>query len=322
MVGYNPHESVHLSPLEYAIAGAVSGSITRSICQPLDVLKIRFQLQVEPIKKQSGSKYSGLAQASWKILKEEGWRAGWKGHKAAQVLSILYAMAQYTSFEVLTKGAWLFLPVEMTTSNWRSVTHTVCGGLSGCVATTVIHPLDVLRTRFIAQGEPKTYANLTDATRKIFAAEGPRGFYRGLSPAIMQIAPQMGLQFGFYSLFVGLWNRSKGAWTVKTPGNLESLICGSVAGVLSKILIYPLDVSKKRLQVQGFEAARRGFGITRSYSGLLACLLQVGREEGLRGLYKGLSPGLLKAAATAGLHFSIYEHVCDTFLLIKVTSSD
>lgn len=36
-----------------------------------------------------------------------------------------------------------------------SSVHFVCGGLSACVATLAVHPADVLRTRFAAQGEPK-----------------------------------------------------------------------------------------------------------------------------------------------------------------------
>lgn len=35
---------------DVAIAGAVSGCLTRAILSPVDVLKIRFQLQLEPIK--------------------------------------------------------------------------------------------------------------------------------------------------------------------------------------------------------------------------------------------------------------------------------
>jgi hypothetical protein len=39
-----------------------------------------------------------------------------------------------------------------------------------------------------------------------------------------------------------------------------SLICGSLAGVCAKTFVYPLDVARKRLQIQGFQHARVGFG--------------------------------------------------------------
>lgn len=38
---------------------------------------------------------------------------------------------------------------------YNTVTHFVCGGLAGCLSSTVAQPLDVLRTRLVAQGEPK-----------------------------------------------------------------------------------------------------------------------------------------------------------------------
>lgn len=97
----------------------------------------------------------------------------------------------------------------------------------------------------------------------------------------------------------------------------ESLVCGSGSGFVSKFIIFPLDVVKKRLQVQGFESAREKFGATRQYSGLIGCLMKVAREEGVQGLFKGSSPGLLKAALVGGCNFSIYEQVCRTIALFK-----
>lgn len=44
MVGYDPHEKIHLSSVAHAVAGAVSGAASRALTQPLDVIKIRFQV--------------------------------------------------------------------------------------------------------------------------------------------------------------------------------------------------------------------------------------------------------------------------------------
>lgn len=63
------------------------------------------------------------------------------------------------------------------------------------------------------------YLGLADACKQIWRSEGAYGFYKGLSPALLQVMPQMGLQFGFYSLFTGLWNKSKGTWLYSAPGN-------------------------------------------------------------------------------------------------------
>ena len=44
VVGFTPEKERKLSPLDYGIAGAVSGAATRGVIQPLDVVKIRFQV--------------------------------------------------------------------------------------------------------------------------------------------------------------------------------------------------------------------------------------------------------------------------------------
>lgn len=38
---------------------------------------------------------------------------------------------------------------------YRGVTDFVCGAVAGCCAMTTAMPLDVIRTRLVAQGEPK-----------------------------------------------------------------------------------------------------------------------------------------------------------------------
>lgn len=65
---------------------------------------------------------------------------------------------QFTSFEFLTKVVHETTPYDSQTSG----VHFVCGGLAACSATVVCQPLDTLRTRFAAQGEPKVDASVTN----------------------------------------------------------------------------------------------------------------------------------------------------------------
>lgn len=103
--------------------------------------------------------------------------------------------------------------------------------------------------------------------------------------------------------------------------SLEAIVCGSGSGALSKFMVYPLDVVKKRLQVQGFEEARKFFGGVRNYNGLIHCVVVSIQEEGIRSLFKGLYPSLLKAALVSGINFCVYENVCRLLVLYNAKNN-
>lgn len=126
MVGYNSVNQ-KLNQFDFALAGGGSGFITRGLCQPLDVLKIRFQLQIEPISHKSTSKYKSIFQAVLLIFHEEGLKAFWKGHVPAQWLSIIYGIAQFWTFEVLTKQA----SILNIGTGMSPVINFTCGSIAG-----------------------------------------------------------------------------------------------------------------------------------------------------------------------------------------------
>lgn len=125
MVGYRDR-SKNLTQFDFALAGGGSGFITRALCQPLDVLKIRFQLQVEPISRKAVSKYRSIFHAVSVILQEEGIKAFWKGHIPAQWLSVTYGVVQFWTFEVLTQ--------QTSRLNLSSTLTPVVNFSCGCVA--------------------------------------------------------------------------------------------------------------------------------------------------------------------------------------------
>ncbi|KAF5304038.1 hypothetical protein FQA39_LY01823 [Lamprigera yunnana] len=293
----------HSNPYDLMLAGAMSGFVTRAACQPLDVLKIRFQLQVEPISKKYPSKYRSLFQATKLIIKEEGARALWKGHVPAQLLSVTYGLVQFWSFDIFVNKLKKF-NLDL---RYKPLVTFTCGALAGCSATLASFPFDVIRTRLVAQSENKMiYKGVLRAFIYTFRHENFFVLYRGVLPTFIQVAPHAGAQFMCYKFFDGLY-RSFFKIDQFTYTLTGSLISGSLAGLVAKTLIYPFDLVKKRMQIQGVQHFRVEFGQMFVCRGMLDCFKKILYVEGPLGLFKGLNPSLWKAVFTTALHFTTYE---------------
>jgi solute carrier family 25 thiamine pyrophosphate transporter 19 len=308
MVGFNPEpiNGKELSGYEYSEAGLASGIATRAIIQPLDVLKIRFQLQEEPMKGQKRGKYSGVIQSIRVIVSEEGIKAFWKGHVPAQGLSAVYGLVQFSTFEFFSRQ---FSTIGHL-SEYRKTTDFMAGAVAGFTAMTAAMPLDVIRTRLVAQGEPKVYRSLSHAAVKIWRYEKVPGLFRGIIPSLAQIAPFTGLQFLIYNYFSKIWNDY-----LPTYESTGALISGASAGTISKMILYPLDLVRHRLQVNAF--VRRGFGSTTRHKGMFKAIAGIVKKESVFGLFKGLWPSLIKAAANSGFSFLFYDFFCKLIIKTK-----
>jgi solute carrier family 25 folate transporter 32 len=79
----------------------------------------------------------------------------------------------------------------------------------------------------------------------------------------------------------------------------------------SGIVTCPLDVIKTKLQAQGgFQLRRNGKLIHTEtlYRGMVGTGKMIWRDEGIRGLYKGLGPMLLGYLPTWAVYLTIYDH--------------
>nr|XP_026689747.1 mitochondrial thiamine pyrophosphate carrier-like [Ciona intestinalis] len=300
MVGYDKEKETNI--LKSGIAGVFGGQITRALVCPIDVVKIRFQLQPGTVR--SELKYNGLIQAVKTIWKEESIYGFYKGHVPAQLLSMVYGGVQFASFEYITKAANEIIPHSKDDHSVRSVVHFGCGCLSGAICTLTSQPFDVVRTRFAAQKEPKQYRTVTSAIKGMYVGEGLSSFFKGLTPALSQIIPYSGFTFCFNSLLQGLWRECS-----FNEGPVSHTICGGGAGLMSKCIVYPMDVVKKRLQVQGFSEATISEVVT--YNGFRDCISTIKKQEGVRGFYKGLHVAAIKSTCTSALIFLTYECISD-----------
>ncbi|ORY37597.1 mitochondrial thiamine pyrophosphate carrier 1 [Rhizoclosmatium globosum] len=289
-------EKRHITKLQNAASGALAGVISRLVIAPLDVVKIRFQLQTtSPSVK---PKYRGITQSLILIAREEGLRALWKGNWPAEYLYLTYGALQFLVYHET-------MPLlASSTSSFLNPTaqSVVAGAFAGSIATLGTYPLDLLRTRFAMQGTTKVYQSLIGACGEIGRTEGIRGFYRGVWPSILQIAPYMGIMFGTQGA-VEKWFES-----IQSPYWVHAwdhFLSGGVAGIVSKTAVMPFDVVRKRLQVQGPSRTLYVLSDIPHYanSGFLACARQIIAQEGVHALYKGLWVGLIKTAPSSAITF-------------------
>lgn len=294
-----------------AIAGACTGAFTRAFAQPLDVLKIRFQLQIEPIGK--GSKYSSIPQAIGSIVKDEGVRTLWSGHIPAQLLSISYGIVQFSVFETLTD-----LCQKTDSHFYVNNKHWIIfcnGAIAATAATVASFPFDTVRTRLIAEQKThKAYKGFIDAFSAMVKYEGPSALFKGLIPTLGQIAPHAGIQFATYKILTGnvlnklpLFQRDSSFNSAVETTLFANLLAGSIAGLIAKTSTYPFDLVKKRMQIQGFQQYRQAFGKQMYCNGLLDCVKLTIIEEGFQALFKGYWPSMLKAGLVTALHFAVYD---------------
>lgn len=236
------------------------------------------------------------------IWRHEGITGFWKGNVPAEGLYLSYGAVQFLAYRS-TSQALSKIAEEGSIPMPGTVKSFISGAVAGTAATTVTYPLDLLRTRFAAQGTERVYNGLLASVRDITRHEGPAGFFRGLSAGIGQIVPYMGF---FFALYEGL---KPPLAIVHLPFGSGDAVAGVMASVLSKSVVFPLDTVRKRLQVQGPTRSKYvgGTRIPVYEQGVLSTIKMILRKEGTLGLYRGLTVSLVKAAPSSAVTMWAYE---------------
>lgn len=200
----------------------------------------------------------------------------------------------------------------------------VSGAVAGSAATIGSYPFDLLRTILASQGEPKVYPNMRSAFVNILETRGVRGLYSGLTPTLVEIIPYAGLQFGTYDTFkrwMMAWNRTRAPYAVDSDdslSNIQLFFCGLAAGTCAKVVCHPLDVVKKRFQIEGLQRdPRYGARVEhQAYRNMHDAMYRIMQAEGMAGLYKGFLPSIVKAAPASAVTFVAYEFIAEWLELL------
>ena len=95
---------------------------------------------------------------------------------------------------------------------------------------------------------------------------------------------------------------------LELPFGSGDAAAGVMASVLAKTGVFPLDLIRKRLQVQGPTRERFAGGVVPAYGkGVWRVGTKIVNTEGWRGLYRGLGVGLVKAAPASAVTMWTYE---------------
>eukprot|EP01134_Creolimax_fragrantissima_P007420 CFRG7420T1 len=298
----NPN--VGLSSAQSLTAGVLSGVVARTVTAPLELVKTLLQLQrahLSNVAKES--KYKGMLHAAYTITKEEGIAALWKGNAVGCV-----RLGSYTGIKFLTYDT---SKRYYTPSDFGHIERLAFGSFAGIGATVFTYPLDLIKTRLsIQKYGDGPYNSTTDAVRKIFRVEGARGLYKGLVPTVVGVVPFEGVQFATYEYLKEVTrNHRWPKWRWRDPNktnhdSIDILTMGSIAGAAGQTVSYPLDLVRKRMQVQSNSKGTQKPLYRNSWHCLHTVVLN---EGGIPALFKGTLPNLLRVIPYGALIFYTYE---------------
>ncbi|PKY03973.1 mitochondrial carrier [Aspergillus campestris IBT 28561] len=199
--------SKKLTTVESMIAGAIAGSATVLLTNPIWVINTRMTARkAEPEgqtaeKKQRTSTISTLME----LLQKEGPKALFAGVLPALVL-VINPILQYTIFEQLK---------NMVERRRRMTPKDAfyLGALGKILATSITYPYITIKSRAHVASRDGPKESLNGSLKRIIKEEGYVGLYKGIGPKVTQSAITAAFLFAFkdvlYDMMISLRKRGK-----------------------------------------------------------------------------------------------------------------
>ncbi|KAI3341641.1 mitochondrial carrier domain-containing protein [Ustulina deusta] len=306
----------------YFVAGAIAGGISRTATAPLDRLKVYLLVNTKPdtnialdaAKKGRpilSVKNAGrpLLAAVSELYKSGGARGFFAGNGLNVVKIMPETAIRFGAYEA-AKNAFAGLEGHNDPHSINPYSKFVAGGAAGMVAQFCVYPLDTLKFRLQSEyvsGGARGNALLFQTARKMLAEGGARAAYRGVTMGLIGMFPYSAIDMGTFEFlktnYIQYKARSSGCHEEDAqPSTFATGIMGASSGAFGASVVYPLNVLRTRLQTQGtsMHPAR--------YTGIWDVAQKTVKNEGVRGLYKGLMPNLLKVAPALSITWMVYEN--------------
>ena len=281
---------ISLGYIEKFITGGFAGAVAKTVIAPGDRVKILYQVTSDrPFSLRNALKTARV------IVERGGFFSLWRGHSATLLRIVPFSSISYGMFPIY-QGVfgWVCAPVG---EGCEFLVKFVSGSAAGASATVATYPLDLLRARFAAHWDPTCgrYPSYLNAVVEVAQLEGARGLYAGLLPTLAGIVPYAGLTFALFGAQKRWLARRQGCADGDLPVAQRAL-AGGLAGWLAQTATYPLEVTRRRMQVH---PAR--------YPSMRHTLRAIVHEEGARGLFKGVSLNWIKSPLAVAISLTVND---------------
>uniref|UniRef100_A0A3P9MWH7 Dicarboxylate carrier UCP2 n=1 Tax=Poecilia reticulata TaxID=8081 RepID=A0A3P9MWH7_POERE len=161
------------------LAGCTTGAMAVSFAQPTDVVKVRFQAQMNL--NGVARRYNGTMQAYRQIFLNEGLRGLWKGTLPNITRNALVNCTELVTYDLIKEA---ILRHKLLSDNLPC--HFVSAFGAGFVTTVIASPVDVVKTRYM-NSPPGQYRSAINCAWTMMTKEGPTAFYKGFMPSFLRL---------------------------------------------------------------------------------------------------------------------------------------
>ncbi|KAJ2987309.1 hypothetical protein NUW58_g4579 [Xylaria curta] len=291
-----------------SIAGLTAGSIATLVVHPLDIVKTLHRSNVA-----TSQTLTTLSVIRTLTRTPHPVAALYRG-LTPNLLGNASSWASFFFFKARAENA--ILAVKGRSPGGEAVALTpqdyfIASGVAGMFTQVLTNPIWVLKTRMLSSdhGAVGAYPSMWAGAAQLLRTEGWRGLYRGLGISLFGVS-HGAVQFAVYDplkqMYIERWQmnargeRSPDGLKKQWMTNEATLIISSVSKLVAGAVTYPYQVIRSRLQ--NYDAEER-FG-----RGIRGVVQRTWREEGLRGFYRGIIPGVVRVMPATWVTFLVYEN--------------
>lgn len=258
-----------------ALGGLSAGIVGTIIGYPLDLVKTRMQT--------SGNAELGILGVARSIVRNEGFLALYKGIAPPLIsLSILNTInfSQYCFFREFYGG----------TVGW-DVRNGLAGSTGAPITATISTVENLVKTQMqLDNVSSRKYTGSWNCVQSLVRSHGLPVLYTGHVINTLREATFLGTYFYCYE---GL----REGIMLLLPTQVAVPVAGGCAGAISWLVSFPLDCVRAGVQGQNLDAGTKSWQV---FTNLM-------KERGIRGLYSGVTPSIVRAFLVSGSRFSAYE---------------